>query len=203
LIISLANPRRCFIWFNRRGNVVRQEGCVPWIERASELVPSLLDRSRCAETHFTLTCDLTAGIAKHQISRWPWMRIRKSFTWLKLAGESLEAAGRMALYEMPLKLERSPRSRLRMCVFKGFTCTRSYWGSKVACVSIITTQSAQLSAGCVAQNIRIHKVNVLAGKTFNTSSTSLTTNRLSRPEESVLCHHRSHEPSDRATQNGV
>jgi len=38
LIISLANTREVLYLVNRPGNVVSHEGCVPWIERAIELV---------------------------------------------------------------------------------------------------------------------------------------------------------------------
>ena len=38
LIISLANSREVLYLVNRPGNVVSHEGCVPWIDRAIELV---------------------------------------------------------------------------------------------------------------------------------------------------------------------
>ena len=38
LIISLANTREVLYLVNRPGNVVSHEGCVPWIDRAIELV---------------------------------------------------------------------------------------------------------------------------------------------------------------------
>jgi hypothetical protein len=38
LIISLANSREVLYMVNRPGNVVSHEGCVPWIDRAIELV---------------------------------------------------------------------------------------------------------------------------------------------------------------------
>src|SRR5438132_11994990 len=38
LIISLANSREVLYLVNRPGNVVSHQGCVPWIDRAIELV---------------------------------------------------------------------------------------------------------------------------------------------------------------------
>src|SRR5260221_3202715 len=59
LIISLANTREVLYLVNRPGNVVSHEGCVPWIERAIELVrlPAGEITLR-GDSDFTLTAEL-------------------------------------------------------------------------------------------------------------------------------------------------
>jgi hypothetical protein len=44
LIISLANTREVLYLVNRPGNVVSHEGCVPWIDRATQVSASLCRR---------------------------------------------------------------------------------------------------------------------------------------------------------------
>src|SRR5258705_4412918 len=59
LIITLANTREVLYLVNRPGNVVSHEGCVPWIERAIELVrlPAGEITLR-GDSDFTLTAEL-------------------------------------------------------------------------------------------------------------------------------------------------
>ena len=59
LIISLANTREVLYLVNRPGNVVSHEGCVPWIDRAIELVrPHAGEITLRGDTDFTLTGEL-------------------------------------------------------------------------------------------------------------------------------------------------
>jgi hypothetical protein len=59
LIISLANTREVLYLVNRAGNVVSHEGCVPWIDRAIELVaPYAGEITLRGDTDFTLTAQL-------------------------------------------------------------------------------------------------------------------------------------------------
>jgi hypothetical protein len=59
LIISLANTREVLYLVNRPGNVVSHEGCVPWIERAIELVrPHAGEITLRGDTDFSLTAEL-------------------------------------------------------------------------------------------------------------------------------------------------
>jgi hypothetical protein len=59
LIISLANTREVLYLVNRPGNVVSHEGCVPWIDRAIELVgPYARELTLRGDTDFTLTAQL-------------------------------------------------------------------------------------------------------------------------------------------------
>ena len=59
LIISLANTREVLYLVNRPGNVVSHEGCVPWIDRAIELVrPHAGEITLRGDTDFTLTAQL-------------------------------------------------------------------------------------------------------------------------------------------------
>src|SRR6201981_967123 len=65
LIISLVNTREVLYLVNRPGNVVSHEGCVPWIDRAIELVrPYAGEITLRGDTDFTLSAELAAGIAK-------------------------------------------------------------------------------------------------------------------------------------------
>jgi hypothetical protein len=50
LIITLANTREVLYLVNRPGNAVSHQGCVPWIDRAIELVRPRPVRSHCAVT---------------------------------------------------------------------------------------------------------------------------------------------------------
>jgi DDE family transposase len=59
LIVSLANSREVLYLVNRPGNVVSHEGCVPWIERAIELVrPHAGEITLRGDTDFTLSAEL-------------------------------------------------------------------------------------------------------------------------------------------------
>jgi len=59
LIISLANTREVLYLVNRPGNAVSHEGCVPWIDRAIELVASHAGEITLrGDTDFTLTGEL-------------------------------------------------------------------------------------------------------------------------------------------------
>ena len=59
LIISLANTREVLYLVNRPGNVVSHEGCVPWMERAIELVrPHAGEITLRGDTDFTLSAEL-------------------------------------------------------------------------------------------------------------------------------------------------
>jgi len=59
LIISLANTREVLYLVNRPGNAVSHEGCVPWIDRAIELVaPHAGEITLRGDTDFTLTGEL-------------------------------------------------------------------------------------------------------------------------------------------------
>jgi hypothetical protein len=59
LIISLANTREVLYLVNRPGNVVSHEGCVPWIDRAIELVrPHAGEITLRGDSDFTLTAEL-------------------------------------------------------------------------------------------------------------------------------------------------
>jgi Transposase DDE domain group 1 len=59
LIISLANAREVLYLVNRPGNAVSHEGCVPWIDRAIELVrPYAGEITLRGDTDFTLTGQL-------------------------------------------------------------------------------------------------------------------------------------------------
>jgi Transposase DDE domain group 1 len=59
LIISLANTREVLYLVNRPGNAVSHEGCVPWIDRAIELVaPHAGKITLRGDTDFTLTGEL-------------------------------------------------------------------------------------------------------------------------------------------------
>ncbi|MBV8330044.1 MAG: IS1380 family transposase, partial [Verrucomicrobia bacterium] len=59
LIISLANTREVLYLVNRPGNAVSHEGCVPWIDRAIELVaPHAGEITLRGDTDFSLTGEL-------------------------------------------------------------------------------------------------------------------------------------------------
>jgi hypothetical protein len=56
LIISLANTREVLYLVNRPGNALSHEGCVPWIDRAIELVrPYAGEITLRGDTDFTLS----------------------------------------------------------------------------------------------------------------------------------------------------
>jgi hypothetical protein len=59
LIITLANTREVLYLVNRPGNAVSHEGCVPWIDRAIELVrPRAGEITLRGDTDFTLSGEL-------------------------------------------------------------------------------------------------------------------------------------------------
>jgi Transposase DDE domain group 1 len=59
LIITLANTREVLYLVNRPGNVVSHEGCVPWIDRAIELLrPRAAEITLRGDTDFTLSAEL-------------------------------------------------------------------------------------------------------------------------------------------------
>jgi hypothetical protein len=59
LIITLANTREVLYLVNRPGNVVSHEGCVPWIDRAIELVrPRAAEITLRGDSDFTLSAEL-------------------------------------------------------------------------------------------------------------------------------------------------
>ncbi len=59
LIITLANTREVLYLVNRPGNAVSHEGCVPWIDRAIELVrPRAAEITLRGDTDFTLSGEL-------------------------------------------------------------------------------------------------------------------------------------------------
>src|SRR6476659_6604040 len=59
LIISLANSREVLYLVNRPGNVVSHEGCVPWIDRAIDLVrPHAGEITLRGDSDFTLSAQL-------------------------------------------------------------------------------------------------------------------------------------------------
>jgi Transposase DDE domain group 1 len=59
LIVSLANTKEVLYLVNRPGNAVSHEGCVPWIDRAIELVqPYAGQITLRGDTDFTLTGEL-------------------------------------------------------------------------------------------------------------------------------------------------
>ena len=59
LVVSLANTNEVLYLVNRPGNVVSHEGCVPWIDRAIQLVaPHAREITLRGDTDFTLTGEL-------------------------------------------------------------------------------------------------------------------------------------------------
>ena len=59
LIVTLANTREVLYLVNRPGNAVSHEGCVPWIDRAIELVrPRAAEITLRGDTDFTLSGEL-------------------------------------------------------------------------------------------------------------------------------------------------
>ena len=79
LIISLANTREVLYLVNRPGNVVSHEGCVPWIDRATQVSPSACRRGYLA-WGYRFHLDRRVGslsTAKVSNLSLAWMRIRK------------------------------------------------------------------------------------------------------------------------------
>ena len=83
LIISLANTREVLYLVNRPGNVVSHEGCVPWIDRAIELVrPRAGEITLRGDTDFTLSAELdrwdSQGLSSLQTSLKSGLRVKIS-----------------------------------------------------------------------------------------------------------------------------
>jgi Transposase DDE domain group 1 len=120
LIISLANSREVLYLVNRPGNVVSHEGCVPWIERAIELVrPHAGAITLRGDSDFTLSAEL---------DRWDSQGIKFLFgmdAHQKLAEALPEAAWkpleRLARYEIATELRAKPlRVKEAIVRFKGY-----------------------------------------------------------------------------------
>ncbi len=123
LIVSLANTREVLYLVNRPGNVVSHEGCVPWIERAIELVrPHAGEITLRGDSDFTLSAEL---------DRWDSQGIKFLFGMdahqkvVQLA-EALPEAGwkpleRLARYEIATEPRRKPlRVKEAIVRFKGY-----------------------------------------------------------------------------------
>jgi len=123
LIITLANTREVLYLVNRPGNVVSHEGCVPWIDRAIELLrPRAGEITLRGDTDFTLSAEL---------DRWDSQGIKFIFGMdahpkvVQLA-ESLpettwKPLERLARYEIATEPRRKPQ-RIKEAIvrFKGY-----------------------------------------------------------------------------------
>jgi hypothetical protein len=99
LIVSLANTREVLFLVNRPGNVASHEGCVPWIDKALELVSSRAKKITLrGDTDFTSTGEL---------DRWDDQEVNFIF------GMNAHAQARQAAEALPESawrpLERLPR----------------------------------------------------------------------------------------------
>ena len=123
LIISLANTREVLYLVNRPGNVVSHEGCVPWIDRAIELVrPHAGEITLRGDTDFTLSAEL---------DRWNSQGIKFIFGMdahpkvVRLAEalpqETWKPLERLARYEIATEPRRKPQ-RIKEAIvrFKGY-----------------------------------------------------------------------------------
>ena len=124
LIISLANSREVLYLVNRPGNVVSHEGCVPWIDRAIDLVrPYAGEITLRGDTDFTLSAEL---------DRWHSQGIKFIFGLdahpkvVKLAQalpqEAWQPLARLARYEIATEPRRKPQ-RIKEAIvrFKGYS----------------------------------------------------------------------------------
>jgi len=124
LIITLANTREVLYLVNRPGNVVSHEGCVPWIDRAIELVrPRAAEITLRGDTDFTLSAEL---------DRWDGQGIKFIFGMdahpkvVQMAESLPETAWkpleRLARYEIATEPRRKPQ-RIKEAIvrFKGYT----------------------------------------------------------------------------------
>jgi hypothetical protein len=123
LIISLANTREVLYLVNRPGNVVSHEGCVPWMERAIELVRLHAGEITLrGDSDFTLTAEL---------DRWDSQGIKFLFGMdahqkvVQLAEALPERAWkpleRLARYEIATEPRRKPlRVKEAIVRFKGY-----------------------------------------------------------------------------------
>jgi hypothetical protein len=123
LIISLANTREVLYLVNRPGNVVSHEGCVPWIERAIELV-----RLHAGEITLRGDSDFTLSA---ELDRWDSQGIKFLFGMdahqkvVQLAEALPERAWkpleRLARYEIATEPRRKPlRVKEAIVRFKGY-----------------------------------------------------------------------------------
>jgi hypothetical protein len=122
-LIILANTREVLYMVNRPGNVVSHEGCVPWIDRAIELVrPHADEITLRGGTDFTLSAEL---------DRWDGQGIKFIFVMdahpkvVELAEALLREAWkpleRLARYEIATEPRRKPQ-RIKEAIvrFKGY-----------------------------------------------------------------------------------
>ena len=124
LIVTLANTREVLYLVNRPGNVVSHEGCVPWIDRAIELLrPRAAEITLRGDTDFTLSAEL---------DRWDGQGIKFIFGMdahpkvVQLAESLPETAWkpleRLARYEIATEPRRKPqRVKDTIVRFKGYT----------------------------------------------------------------------------------
>ena len=124
LIVTLANTREVLYLVNRPGNVVSHEGCVPWIDRAIELLrPRAAEITLRGDTDFTLSAEL---------DRWDGQGIKFIFGMdahpkvVQLAESLPETAWkpleRLARYEIATEPRRKPqRVKDAIVRFKGYT----------------------------------------------------------------------------------
>ena len=123
LVVSLANTREVLYVVNRPGNVVSHEGCVPWIDRAIELVrPQAGQITLRGDTDFTLTAEL---------DRWNEGSIKFIFgmdAHVKVVGlaealpaETWQTLERMPKYEIETKARSKPeRVKEKVVRTKGY-----------------------------------------------------------------------------------
>src|ERR1700693_5093636 len=123
LIITLANTGEVLYLVNRPGNAVSHEGCVPWIDRAIELV-----RPRAAEITLRGDSAFTLGA---QLDRWNSQGIKFIFGMdahpkvVQMAESLPETAWkplkRLARYEIATEPRRKPqRIKESIVRFKGY-----------------------------------------------------------------------------------
>ena len=123
MIISLANSREVLYLVNRPGNVVSHEGCVPWIDRAIDLVrPHAGEITLRGDSDFTLSA---------QLDRWDSQGIKFIFGMdahpkvVQLAealpAEAWKPLERLARYEIATEPRRKPhRIKEAIVRFKGY-----------------------------------------------------------------------------------
>ena len=123
LIISLANTREVLYLVNRPGNAVSHEGCVPWIDRAIELVaPHAGEITLRGDTDFTLTGEL---------DRWDSQGVKFIFGMdahpkvvqlaKALPEEAWKALERLPRYEIATEPRaKAPRTKEAIVRFKGY-----------------------------------------------------------------------------------
>ena len=123
LIISLANTREVLYLVNRPGNAASHEGCVPWIDRAIELVrPYAGEITLRGDTDFSLTAEL---------DRWDGQGIKFIFGMdahpkvVRLAEalpeEAWKPLERLPRYEIATEPRRkAPRVKEAIVRFKGY-----------------------------------------------------------------------------------